>query len=58
MAYSLITGRPYMRIKSVIFIKLCFYTVDRSTRHATTTTVNERGMLCAYFVYIKTDING
>ena len=42
--------RPYMRIKSVNF--------DRTTRHATATTVNERRMLCAYFIYIKTNING
>ena len=58
MPYSLITACPYMRIKSVILIKLSCFTVDRNTRHATATTVNERGMLCAYFIYIKTDING
>ena len=57
MAYSLITACPYMRIKSVILIKLWCFTVDRNSRHAMATTVTERGMLCAYFIYIKTDIN-
>ena len=58
MAYSLITACPYMRIKSVILIKLWCFTVDRNTRRGTATTVKERGILCAYFIYIKTDING
>ena len=57
MAYSLIKACPYMRIKSVILIQWCF-TVDRNTCHATTTTVTERGMSCAYFIYIDTNING
>ena len=55
--YSLMTACPYMRIKSVILIKLWCFTDDRNTRLATATTETERGVLCAYFIYIKTDIN-
>ena len=40
------------------FDKIVMFTVDRNKHHATATTVNEREMLCAYFIYIKTDING
>ena len=38
--------------------QICDFDVLRDSRHATETTVTEQGMSCAYFIYIKTDING
>ena len=52
MAYSLMTC-PYMRIKSVILIKLWCFTVDRNTHHATVSQLQHPWWHCQVLSWQK-----